>query len=407
MRAFYLFRGVRGYNRAMLRIEEIGDHPQKEEIEKRLKAIYLLDRGLLHELKVVYGVSRSTAYGWKKRLKLGGNQVHALAPGNRAPRKRRQRQIDPSLIEFIRKYRLKKPGMGKGIIKAELDRFCRARGLATISESSVGRVIADLKASGRLPDRGVWFKMLGYEGRLISRRNKPRRTKKRRHGYQPQAPGDLVQMDSLAVFRDGLKRYMHSAIDLDSRFAFAYSYPHLNSRTAADFLQKLTRVAPFTIKHIQTDNGSEFEKHFVDAIRGSPILHFNTYPRHPQSNAYVERFNRTLRSQFLEYYEDDITDIHPLNQALIDYLIWYNTMKPHQGLGMRSPMEYYMQSAHLNGHKSNMLWTRTNYCAQSMSMLSLSTEVRDEKNRTVPAVAVLLVAGFRETHFFCRCQAGS
>jgi putative transposase len=152
---------------------------------------------------------------------------------------------------------------------------------------------------------------------------------------------------------------MLSAIDLDSRFAFAYSYPHLNSQNAADFLKKLTSVAPFTINHIQTDNGSEFEKHFVDAIRGSPIQHFNTYPRHPQSNAYVERFNRTLRSQFLEYYEDDITDVQPLNHALIDYLIWYNTRKPHHGLGMRSPMQYYMQSARLNGHKSNMLWTRT------------------------------------------------
>ena len=173
-------------------------------------------------------------------------------------------------------------------------------------------------------------------------------------------------MDSLAIFRDGLKRYVLTAIDLDSRFAFAYSYPNLNSHNAADFLKKLTSVAPFTINHIQTDNGSEFEKHFVDAIRGSPIQHFNTYPRHPQSNAYVERFNRTLRSQFLEYYEDDITDIQPLNQALIDYLIWYNTRKPHHGLGMRSPMEYYMQSARLNKQKSNMLWTRTSICPKTM-----------------------------------------
>lgn len=120
MKAFFLFRGVRGYNQAMLRIEEIGNHPQRAEIEKRLKVIYLLDRGLLHELKVVYGVSLSTVYGWKKRMKAGGNQVHALAPGNRAPKKRRQREINPSLIEVNRKYRLKKPGMGKGIIKADI-----------------------------------------------------------------------------------------------------------------------------------------------------------------------------------------------------------------------------------------------------------------------------------------------
>src|SRR4030043_285518 len=104
MKVFPLFYGLRGYNRAMLRIQEIGNHPQREESERRLKAIYLLERGLLHELKVVYGVSRSTAYGWKKRLKAGGNKVQALAPGDRARKKRRQREIDPRLSQFSRKY---------------------------------------------------------------------------------------------------------------------------------------------------------------------------------------------------------------------------------------------------------------------------------------------------------------
>jgi len=69
MRVFYLFRGLRGYNRVMLRIQEVGNHSQRAEIERRLKAIYLRDQGLLHELKVVYGVSRSTVYSWKKCLK--------------------------------------------------------------------------------------------------------------------------------------------------------------------------------------------------------------------------------------------------------------------------------------------------------------------------------------------------
>ena len=362
MKVFYLFRGLRGYNRAMLRIQEIGDHPQREEIERRLKAIYLLDRGLLHELKVVYGVSRATVYGWKKRMKVGGNHVHALAPSNRAPKRRRQRAIDPRLVEFIRKYRVQMPGIGKVAIKSELDRFCQERGLVTISESSVGRVLSDLKTAGRLPDLGVWFKVLGGAGRLVSRRQKPRRTKKRRNGYQPQEPGDLVQIDSLAVFRDRIKRYLLTAIDVNSRFGFAYSYPHLNSHNASDFLKKLIHVAPFAIKHIQTDNGSEFDKHFVNAIRASPITHFNTYPRHPQSNAHIERFNRTLRSQFLEHYDDVIDDVQPLNQALIDYLVWYNTRKPHQGIGKNTPMEYYIQSARLNRHQSNMLWTSTAAC---------------------------------------------
>jgi putative transposase len=360
MRVFYLFGRERSYNRAMLLIQEIGNHRCKEEIERRLKAIWLLERGQFESLKVVMNVSRSTVYSWKKRLAANGGNVIALAPRSRAPKGRRQRQTDPQLIEFIRKYRIQRPGMGKGIIKAELDRFGQERGLKTISESSVGRVIADLKAAGRLPGGGLQFKVIGGNGQLIGRNKKLRRKKKRRNGYQPREAGDLMQMDSLAIFRDGLKRYMLSAVDLISRFGFAYSYSALNSQNATDFLEKLIHVAPFIIRRIQTDNGGEFENHFVKAVRDSPIEHFNTYPRHPQSNAHVERFNRTLRSQFLEYYEEDISDTKPLNLALIDYLIWYNTQKPHQGIGNRSPLEYYMQSTRLNSLKSNMLWTRTN-----------------------------------------------
>lgn len=354
MKVFYLFRGLRGYNRAMLRIQEIGEHPQRAEIERRLKAIYLLDKGLVQEIRVVFGVSRSTVYGWKKRLKQGGNAVHALASGSRAPHQRRQRQVDVRLIEFIRKYRVRWPGIGKVGIKADLDRFCQERGLKPISESSVGRVLSDLKASGRLPGRGVWFKVLGYSGRLINRRAKPRRTKLRRNGYQPQQPGDLVQVDSLMFFRDRIKRYLLTAVDVCSRIGFACCYDKLNSRNAADFLKKLLRALPFIVRRIQSDNGCEFDKDFAQAIRASPIIHFNTYPRHPQSNAHVERFNRTLRSQFLDHYDDTIDDVQTLNQSLVDYLLWYNTRKPHLGLGKLAPMEYYARSARLQRQQSNM-----------------------------------------------------
>jgi transposase InsO family protein len=346
----------------MMRIQEIGNHPFKEEIERRLKAIWLLERGRLEELKVVLNVSRSTVFLWKKRLQDNGGNVIALAPQSRAPQGRRKRQTDPQLVEFIRKYRVRKPGMGKGIIKAELDRYCQGRDLETISESSVGRVIVDLKAAGRLPGSGLRFKVIDGSGHLICKKNKPKRKKTRRNGYQPKDPGDLVQMDSITIFQDGIKRYTLSAIDLAGRFGFAYTYTSLNSQNATDFLKKLIQVAPFKINHIQTDNGSEFEKDFAIAIRDSPIKHFHNYPRHPQSNAYVERFNRTIRSQFLKYYEGDIQNIQSFNRDLIEYLLWYNIQKPHRGIGNRSPMEYYMKLTRPHRLQSNMLWTPTQAC---------------------------------------------
>jgi len=46
--------------------------------------------------------------------------------------------------------------------------------------------------------------------------------------------------------------------DVKGRFAFAYAYKRLSSKTSMDFMKKLKEVVPFPITHIQTDNGSEF-----------------------------------------------------------------------------------------------------------------------------------------------------
>ena len=65
-------------------------------------------------------------------------------------------------------------------------------------------------------------------------------------------------MDTIVRFEHGIKRYIFSAIDVKSRFAFAYTYKTGSSLSASDFVQKLDRVSPFPIKAVQTDNGSEF-----------------------------------------------------------------------------------------------------------------------------------------------------
>jgi len=67
-------------------------------------------------------------------------------------------------------------------------------------------------------------------------------------------------------------------------------------------MKKLEEVCPFKIKRVQTDNGGEFEKFFRRYLEKSNITQFFNYPRRPQSNAYVERFNRTVKEQFVEFY---------------------------------------------------------------------------------------------------------
>jgi IS30 family transposase len=57
---------------------------------------------------------------------------------------------------------------------------------------------------------------------------------------------------------------------------------------------------PFKINRIQTDNGLEFGGDFGKYVRGTERIHYHNYPKSPKSNAYVERFNRTIREQFVQ-----------------------------------------------------------------------------------------------------------
>ena len=142
----------------------------------------------------------------------------------------------------------------------------------------------------------------------------------------------------------GKRRYCLTAIDTNSKFAFAYGYSAVSSKTAADFVSKILDVNPFKFQAIQTDNGSEFAKYFESALAQLKVQHFHTYPRSPKSNAFIERFNRTIQYEFANYKRQLwLDDLDGFNQAIMDYLIWYNTRRVHKGLGLISPVDYLLK----------------------------------------------------------------
>ena len=221
--------------------------------------------------------------------------------------------------------------MDKTTITPPLSAACLRTGLKPPSESTVGRIIHDLKARGRLPGR-VRAGIDGRTGKLHIREARKAAKRMRRKGFYPKLPGELVEIDTVDIFVDGLKRYLVTAIDLPTRFAFAYIYRSSSSACARDFLYKLMEVAPFDIARVQTDNGHEFLKHFIHACEVRNLVHFFNYPRHPQSNAHLERFNRTIQEQFANFHTDYLDEIEAFNRELMKYLIWYNTEKVHRGM---------------------------------------------------------------------------
>ncbi|MCD5384674.1 MAG: integrase core domain-containing protein, partial [Candidatus Pacebacteria bacterium] len=161
-------------------------------------------------------------------------------------------------------------------------------------------------------------------------------------GHKADAPGALVELDTVVFYVNGMRRYIITAIDLYTRTAYAKAYKSPSSANARDFFKELETVLPFSISHIQTDNGSEFEKHFRKHVESLGIVHFNTYPRSPKMNAHIERFNGTIQREFADMHLGLLSvDMEAFQREMSEWLLWYNTERPHEGIGLVSPLWYF------------------------------------------------------------------
>lgn len=320
----------------------------KAEVDRRLKILGFWETHGDQATKDAFGVSRRTLFRWQAVLQSSKGKLDALDPKSTALKKRRKRVIAPDVEDFIIRERTEHPGLGK----EKLAVLLKEEGHA-VSVSYVGRVLKGLKERKLLPSgkRLSFHARSGrHHERLQVRRKKLRRKQKRG-----------LELDTVVRFIDGTKRYILTAVDVERKFAFAGAYTSHSSSTAADFLRRLVEVCPFPVSELQTDNGSEFALRFREACEHLGLTHFHTYPRSPKMNGCVERFNRTLWHDFAKYRRPLLRDdVQGFNEALVDWLLWYNTRRPHASLEQVSPLRYIVST--LTAGECQKYWTRTIFC---------------------------------------------
>ena len=322
--------------------------------EERARILAFFEAHGFTAARDAFKVSRATLYRWQAALDRGGGKLEALNPGSTAPQNRRRLMI-PAAVESLILAERKREKIGK----EKLAVLLREDGIAVLSASTVGRMLGDLKRRGKLPDP-VRLSLSGKTGKLIERKPRKQRKKLRSKGHA----GGLVKADTVVRFTNGIKRYILTAIDCETKFAFAYGYTSHGSQHAADFMRTFKEVAPVSLTHIQTDNGSEFANHFEAYCDETGIVHFSAYPRTPKMQAEVERFNRTLSEAFIATHRDLLAyDLPAFNRALMDWLLWYNTRRPHWSIGLISPLRYIVNQ--LPAEMSQMCWTSTRACVFS------------------------------------------
>ncbi len=137
----------------------------------------------------------------------------------------------------------------------------------------------------------------------------------------------------------GVVRYHFSAVDVVSRYGVVGVRGTATAGTAKEFLAEVRARFPFEIKAIQIDGGSEFMAQFEAECQAAEIPLWVLPPHSPKLNGHVERMNRTFREEWWECYDGE-TDLLTMQGAGRAAEAVYNEVRPHQALGMRTPVEF-------------------------------------------------------------------
>ena len=153
--------------------------------------------------------------------------------------------------------------------------------------------------------------------RVIRKWVKPEIKKRSARKNQPyqraEYPGQKVQIDVKYVptrcVTNGKKYYQYTAIDECTRFCYRELYEEHSTYSSKQFLERLIEKAPFPIREIQTDNGTEFtnrlivtkNKHltlFEDLLIEMNIIYHRIQIATPRHNGKVERQHRIDEERF-------------------------------------------------------------------------------------------------------------
>jgi transposase InsO family protein len=171
----------------------------------------------------------------------------------------------------------------------------------------------DVKKMGRIPDGGGW----------------------RAHGRQ------MGSTSAKKKARIGFD-YVHSVVDDHTRYAYSEILPDEQAPTCAAFLARavdhLAAAGVNRIQAVMTDNHWSYTRsttlaRLLDQLGARHVL---IRPHCPWQNGKVERFNRTLQSEWA--YRQVFTTNHDRSAALAPWLEHYNTRRRHSALGAKPPI---------------------------------------------------------------------
>lgn len=252
------------------------------------------------------GVSRATVYRWWAGI--------------------RQRGIRG----FVRYYRQAK----KGHRHRKTHAYVEQRVLAIRREHHQccgEKIVYWLEQEGIHLSRSTVYRILNKHLHL-----RPKGRKNTTRGPLPQAngPREVIQMDTI----DFGDVFAFTAIDIYTREGQVVLRPSLTAQDGEAALRVF--MATFgPCQTIQTDGGSEFEKEFAQLVPAAADHHRVARPYKKNEQAFIERFNRTVRQECLGWEKYTPDQIPRLQHQLDCWLDYYHFIRPSMAFApMRPPL---------------------------------------------------------------------
>ncbi len=216
------------------------------------------------------------------------------------------------------------------------------------------RIVFELGRAGidPVPSESGVYRALVRAGLIEPGGRRRRREEWRR--WERGSAMELWQMDVVGGFllADGTRAKALTGVDDHSRFCVSAALmARERTRPVCDALAAALR-AHGVPQQILTDNGKVFTGRFghppvevlFDKIcRDNGIDHLLTAPRSPTTTGKIERFHRTLRAEFDT--RQVFRTLKTAQQALDEWVGYYNTQRPHQSLGMAAPAARFTTAA--------------------------------------------------------------
>lgn len=172
--------------------------------------------------------------------------------------------------------------------------------------------------------------------------------------YIRETVGELIHIDCHVLSKETVvnidkKLFLVGMIDDNSRYVMLDIVEDIKSVTVTNAMMKMIGgfeyLAQKNIQEILTDNGSEFggvregtNSPFKNLMKVLNVKHRRTRPYRPQTNGKIERFWKTLEIEFFE--GRTFKSMEALRTELIEYQIYYNYIRAHQGLNGSTPIFY-------------------------------------------------------------------